>query len=148
MIPLSQEVTAILEKRNGDFPPIFSLNIESNKAIYNKLIKGVCRLAGINEVVSSKLKNHETKRYEIRNTPKYNAVSTHIGRRSFATNYYGKINSALLIAATVHASEQQFLRYVGKTGTQNALALAKEMRRLARNENQEPKLTVVKSASS
>jgi len=31
---------------------------------------------------------------------------------------------------------------------QNALTLAKEMRRLARNENQEPKLTVVKSASS
>jgi len=131
LIPLSQEVTAILEKRHGDFPPIFSLNIESNKAIYNKLIKGVCRLAGIRGVVSAKLKNHETKRYEVRNTPKYNAVSTHIGRRSFATNYYGKINSALLIAATGHASEQQFLRYVGKTGTQNALALAKEMRRLA-----------------
>jgi len=148
LIPLSQEVTVILEKRKGDFPPIFSLNVESNKAIYNKLIKSVCRLAGINELVSAKLKNQETKRYEIRKTPKYNAVSTHIGRRSFATNYYGKINSALLIAATGHASEQQFLRYVGKTGTQNALALAKEMRRLARNENQEPKLTVIKSASS
>jgi len=148
LIPLSQEVTAILEKRNGDFPPIFSLNVESNKAIYNKLIKEVCRMAGIKDVVSAKLKNHETKRYEIQNTPKYNAVSTHIGRRSFATNYYGKINSALLIAATGHASEQQFLRYVGKKGTQNALALAKEMRKFARSKNQEPKLTIVKSASN
>lgn len=148
LIPLSQEVTEILEKRDGNFPPVFSKNVESNKAIYNKLIKEVCRLAGINDKVLAKLKNKETNRYEIRNTPKYNAVSTHIGRRSFATNYYGKINSALLIAATGHASEQQFLRYVGKTGTQNALALAKEMRRFARNENQEPKLTVVKNASN
>ena len=74
-------------------------------------------------------------------------ISGFIGRRSFATNYYGKINSALLISATGHASEQQFLRYVGNTGTQNALALAKEMRKFARNKNQEPKLTVVKSAS-
>jgi len=148
LIPLSQEVTKILEKRNGDFPPIFSQNIESNKAIYNKLIKNVCRLSGINEIVAAKLKNKETKRYEIRNTPKYNAVSTHIGRRSFATNYYGKINSALLISATGHASEQQFLRYVGKTGTQNALALAKEMRKLAMKEHKEPKLKIVKSEAN
>jgi len=130
LIPLSQEVTAILKKRGGDFPPVFSKNIESNKAIYNKLIKDVCRLAGINNTVLAKLKNKETNRYEIMEVPKYKAVSTHIGRRSFATNYYGKINSALLIAATGHASEQQFLRYVGKTGIQNALVLAKEMRRL------------------
>jgi len=147
LIPLSNEVVSILDKREGEFPPVFSNNVESNKAIYNKLIKEVCRFSKINNTVSAKLKNHKTKRYEIRKVPKYIAVSTHIGRRSFATNYYGKINSALLIAATGHASEQQFLRYVGKTGTQNALALAKEMRRFARTRNQEPKLTVVKSAS-
>jgi len=148
LIPLLNEVVSILDKREGEFPPVFSNNVESNKAIYNKLIKDVCRLSKINNTVSAKLKNHKTKRYEIRKVPKYIAVSTHIGRRSFATNYYGKINSALLISATGHASEQQFLRYVGKTGTQNALALAKEMRRFARTKNQEPKLTIVKSASS
>lgn len=146
LIPLADEVITILKKRDRDFPPVFSANIESNKAIYNKLIKDVCRLAGIKNSVILKLKNHKTNRYEMKEVPKYKAVSTHIGRRSFATNYYGKINSALLIAATGHASEQQFLRYVGKTGTQNALALAKEMRRLARNANLEPKLTVVKAS--
>lgn len=148
LIPLSQEATTILEKRDGNFPPVFSENVESNKAIYNKLIKDVCELAGIKDVVSAKLKNKITKRYEIMETPKYKAVSTHIGRRSFATNYYGKINTALLIAATGHASEQQFLRYVGKKGTQNALALAKEMRKIAMKENKEPQLTVVKHASN
>lgn len=129
-IPLTKEVKAILEKRNGDFPPLFSNNIESNKAIYNKLIKEVCRIADIREIVETKLKNKETKRYELKRVPKYKAVSTHIGRRSFATNYYGKINTALLISATGHASEEQFLRYVGKTGTQNALALAEAMTKL------------------
>jgi len=146
LIPLAHEVVEILAKRKGDFPAVFSTNVDSNKAIYNKLIKEVCRLSGIKNKVISKLKNHKTNRYEMNEVQKYKAVSTHIGRRSFATNYYGKINSALLISATGHASEQQFLRYVGKTGTRNALALAKEMRRLARNVNQESKLTIVKTS--
>ena len=148
LIPLNDEVLIILAKRNGEFPPIFSNNVESNKAIYNKLIKKVCELAEINNVVNAKLKNKETNRYELKEVPKFKAVSTHIGRRSYATNYYGKINSALIRIATGHKSDIQYLRYVGKTGTQNALALAKEMRRFARTKNQEPKLTVVKSASS
>jgi hypothetical protein len=148
LIPLTTEVKKILDKRGGDFPPIFTNNVESNKAYYNKLIKKVCESAGIDNTVSAKLKNHKTNRYETKEVPKFKAVSTHIGRRSFATNYYGKINSALLIAATGHASEQQFLRYVGKTGTQNALALAIEMRKLARNNNEEPKLKVVKKKAN
>ena len=148
LIPLTAEVKRILDKRGGDFPPIFTKNVESNKAYYNKLIKKVCEIAGIDNTVTAKLKNHKTNRYETKEVPKYKAVSTHIGRRTFATNYYGKINSALLIAATGHASEQQFLRYVGKTGTQNALALAIEMRKLARNNKEEPKLKVVKNKAN
>lgn len=129
-IPLTKEVKEILKKREGDFPPLFSQNVDSNKAIYNKLIKEVCRIANIKELVETKQKNKKTNRYETKIVPKYKAVSTHIGRRSFATNYYGKINTALLISATGHSSEEQFLRYVGKTGTQNALALAEAMSKL------------------
>ncbi len=145
-IPLTDEVIKILDKRNGEFPPIFSENVESNKAIYNRLIKDVCEEAKINKPVLAQKKNSETNRYELKEMPKYKAVSTHIGRRSFATNYYGKINTALLINATGHASEVQFLRYVQKTGNQNALSLAKEMRKLAHQEGKEPELEVVRNA--
>ncbi|AXT63093.1 hypothetical protein D1816_23005 [Aquimarina sp. AD10] len=144
---LSDEVVDILNKRGGEFPPVFSENTESNKTIYNRLIKDVCRLANIKNTVTANLRNPLTNRYEEKEVPKYKAVSTHIGRRSYATNYYGKINTALLIAATGHASEEQFLRYVGKKGTQNALSLAKEMRKLAVKEGRKPHLKLIKNVS-
>tara|TARA_R100001369_G_scaffold10176_1_gene23155 strand:+ start:2719 stop:4050 length:1332 start_codon:yes stop_codon:yes gene_type:complete len=147
-VPLSPEVKQILDKRNGEFPPIFSTNVESNKTIYNKLIKEVCRLSGIHELVQVKLKDSKTSRYKIKEVPKYKAVSTHIGRRSYATNYYGIINTALLINATGHASEAQFLRYVGKTGNHNALALAKAMQKLQANNIKEPQMKVIKNVSN
>src|SRR5699024_8880604 len=86
-IPLSDEVVKILNKRGGEFPPVFSQNAESNKTMYNGLIKEVCRIAGIDNTVTAYMKNKETNRYEETEMPKYKAVSTHIGRRSFATNY-------------------------------------------------------------
>ena len=144
-VPLTEEVLEILGKRNGEFPPIFSKNIESNKAIFNKLVKDVCRIAKINTKIQAYKRNKETNRYESKEVPKFKAVSTHIGRRSFATNYYGKINTALLISATGHSSEAQFLRYVGKTGNQNALSLAKAMREIAHKEGQPPKMEVIKN---
>ncbi len=51
-------------------------------------------------------------------------VTSHIGRRSFATNNYGKIPTSLLISATGHSTEQMFLEYIGKTDTQKAMQLA------------------------
>ncbi len=127
-IPLSEEVLEILNKRDGRFPPIFSKNEDSNRTIYNKLIKEVCRLSGLDELVSALMRNTKTNRYELKKVPKFKAVSSHIGRRSFATNFYGRIPTPLLISATGHASEVQFLRYVGKTRTHSAILLAKEMR--------------------
>lgn len=146
-IPLTQNVIDILNKRNGEFPPIFSDNADSNKALYNGLIKKVCKIAGIDTPVKAYRRNKKTNRYETKTVPKYKAVSSHIGRRSFATNYYGKIDTALLRSATGHASERQFLDYVGKAPKNNALSLAKAMRELAVKDGQQPQLRVVKTAN-
>lgn len=130
LLPLMPEVIKILDKRGGEFPPLFSKNGPSNEAMYNLQVKKVCEHAGINKIVTTKIKNQETNRYEIVEVAKYEAVSSHIGRRSYATNYYGKIPTSLLISATGHSSETQFLRYVGKKPTHNALALARAMKNL------------------
>jgi len=45
---------------------------------------------------------------------KWELVSSHIGRRSFATNHFGKIPTPIIIAATGHKSESIFLKYIGK----------------------------------
>lgn len=147
LIPLTPAVDQILSKRNNQFPPLFSTNATSNETMYNRLIKKVCEISEIDEVVTAKIRNKKTNRYEVKEVPKYMAVSSHIGRRSYATNYYGKIPTPLLISATGHSSEAQFMRYVRKKGTHNALALAKAMRALAMDEGREPKLEIVKSVN-
>lgn len=132
-ITLNDKVVKILKKYDGNFPPAFSKNKDSNEIIYNRLIKKVCKFVKIENIVSSNFKNPKTNRYELKEMPKYNAVTSHIGRRSFATNYYGLIPTALLIGQTGHKTEIQFLRYIGKTGNQNAVRLAEKMREVEQN---------------
>ena len=55
--------------------------------------------------------------------PKYELVSSHIGRRSLASNFYGKIPTSYLIYITGHGSEAQFLNYIGKSNKDLALEI-------------------------
>lgn len=117
-LPLSSRVKQILEKRNGEFPD----KISSQK--YNVHIKKVAKRAGLTYEVEGSLINPDTKRKESGSFPKHKLVSSHIGRRSFATNNYGTIPTSLLIIATGHSTEKQFLEYIGKTTTEQAKLLA------------------------
>ncbi|MGZ3863809.1 MAG: tyrosine-type recombinase/integrase [Bacteroidia bacterium] len=117
-IPLSKKVMDILKKRKGDFPK----QISDQK--YNDYIKEVCKIAGLTKKVKGSRKNPETERKETGTFEKWELVTSHIGRRSFATNNYGHIPTSLLIAATGHSTEKMFLEYIGKTDTQKAMQLA------------------------
>jgi len=122
-LPLHSEILSILGKRNGEFPSAIS------DQKYNEYIKTVCEKAGIKEIVSGSKKVELEKdsgiyRKESGAYPKHELVSSHIGRRSFATNFYGKIPTSLLIAATGHSTEQMFLNYIGKSSSDRAKELA------------------------
>lgn len=109
-IPLLPEVEAILQKRNGEFPKRIS------DQRYNDYIKVVCKLAGINEKIKGKIKKSRkgiTRGYK-GIYPKYKLISSHVGRRSFATNYYGKVSTVYLMNITAHKKESTFLNYIGK----------------------------------
>ena len=106
-------VIKILEK---EFPKKVS------QVVFNKQIKGLCRMAGINEMVSGFKNNPKTRRKEIVNAPKYKFVTSHIMRRSFASNYYGKIETPLLMNITGHSKESTFLTYIGTHQNKDALA--------------------------
>jgi len=56
--------------------------------------------------------------------PKFELVTSHIGRRSFATNNYGRIPTPLLMNVTGHKTEGMFLQYIGKTQTDKSIHLA------------------------
>lgn len=119
-IPLSKKVRSILKKRKGEFP----YPISDQK--YNDYIKEVCKIAEINQLIKGSKAKTEDKitRKESGTFEKWELVTSHIGRRSFATNNYGRIPTSLLINVTGHSTETMFLEYIGKTVTEKAIQLA------------------------
>ena len=107
-IDIFKPVEAILKRFNG-FPPI---NRKYSKRAwvqrYQRHIQTICKLAGINEMVKSK--NGDTE--------KYNTITTHIGRMSFATNHYEILPTVHIMGITGHSSESQLLTYINKERVQ------------------------------
>ena len=113
LVPIMPQVREILNKYNGEFPPVFELNAYNR---YLKAIKIVCKKAGLTE--ETKTLASMTKEADgvsqIVTKPKYELIGSHIGRRSFATNYYGKIPTALIQSVTGHLTESSFLMYINR----------------------------------
>ena len=132
VIPLHDEVETILNKYNGDFPPSFANNFDSNAVLFNRHIKKVCELAGIHEIIKGKVYNEGKKKNEIVEIEKCFLVSSHVCRRSFATNFYGNkmFTTPQLMAITGHSTEQMFLNYIGKTADDWAMQTAKTFKEL------------------
>ena len=116
IIPIHEQVENILAKRNGAFPR----SISDQK--FNDYIKIICEKAGFTEVVDgAKLtkvivkengKKKTLHRKQFGKFPKHELISSHICRRSFATNLYGKIDTLTIMKITGHSTESQFLGYI------------------------------------
>lgn len=89
----------------------------------NRNIKTLCELANIDSLVLKKFKegNNEV----LKEVSKYKAVSTHTMRRSYASNYYTRIPTALILSVTKHATEAQLIKYIGLTAEEVADAYEK-----------------------
>lgn len=100
LIPLKKEILDIVEKYDG-FPPTISLQK------FNTYLTELCKKADISSTVF-KTENKEQVAYK-----KYQLVSSHICRRSFATNgYKAGVDINLLKDITGHTTIKQFLDYV------------------------------------
>lgn len=113
----------IIELIKNDFPH----KISTQKL--NEYIKKVCQIAEINEVVEgkrlnpkAKKENPETMRKVLGFYPKHELITTHSFRRSFATNYYKKMPTPILIAITGHSKESLFLQYINASEDKDANA--------------------------
>jgi integrase len=131
-VALHPKVIEILDKRNGDFPKVIS------DPKYNLFIKQICRIAKIDQKIKgSKLndlnkdedekknKKGDVKQYrkESGMFPKWELITSHIGRRSFATNFYGTIPTTYLMNVTGHSTEVMFLNYLGKSNKDLAMGI-------------------------
>lgn len=120
-IPLLEEVKDILKKRDGQFPRPIS------EQKYNEYIRKVCKRAEITTPMKGKVrKNIGTKknpkfRKVVGTYKKYELITSHCGRRSFATNWYGKIPTTFLKDITGHGTESMLLKYIGKTSRDTAI---------------------------
>jgi site-specific recombinase XerD len=126
-IPIHQKVKHILESYDGKFPPTFSRNEASNSAMFNRCLKTVSKDAGLTGLIQGKLRSEDSGRQEEGEYPKYKLVSSHICRRSFATNFYAqeKYPTPILMNITAHGTEKMFLSYIGKKPIDYGVQLAR-----------------------
>ena len=116
IIPIHPQVEQIISKYNGGLPR----SISHQK--FNEYLKELCKLVGINEMIKgAKAVRTEHGMRKVTGTfPKYEIISSHTCRRSFATNNYGKFSNAEIMAVTGHKSEAVFLKYIKITQSEHA----------------------------
>ncbi|MGB1019467.1 MAG: hypothetical protein ACPGVF_00020 [Flavobacteriaceae bacterium] len=85
-------------------------------------LKEVLRLAGINQKVQGYKFSAKTHRKEWGFFPKYTVITAHYLRRSFATNFFGKIPTPILMQKTGHSKESTFMSYIGRDPNRDAYA--------------------------
>lgn len=116
-IPIIPKLRKILEKRNGDFPR----KISDQK--YNDYLKIVLKKAGFTKMVVGRKLNEVSPgvwRKQDVTLPRYEFFSSHSGRRTFATNAFGKMPISDIMYITGHTVEKSFLIYVNKKKTDRA----------------------------
>jgi integrase len=114
----------------------------------NEYSKVICKLAGIVEIVKGTKLNTETNRKELGNYPKYELIASHCFRRSFASNYYKKIPTPILINITGHSKESLFLTYINKREDKDANADLFMQFYEKLNKDKEPQLKVIKNGTN
>ncbi|WP_029034231.1 site-specific integrase [Salinimicrobium terrae] len=112
-IPLHKTVKKILAKYDNILPKAYT------NQVMNRYLKDVASLAGLKETVETTI----TRGGKVEKMPskKFDLVSTHTARRSFATNLYlADVPSISIMKITGHRSERSFLQYIRVTQEQNA----------------------------
>ena len=138
-IPVLPKVKAIYEK---------GLPYKISTQKFNKHIKTICEMAEINDLVLGRKRNKETNRNEKKLRPKFEYISSHTGRRTFATLHYGKIPTPLLMKVTGHKKESTFLKYINQDEDKHVEVLLDYYRKKELKEKREPVLNVVDKVSN
>ena len=140
-IPMPWKVKEILDKNNGEFPTTLSAQK------FNKHLKDLCEIAKIIQPTEGAKLDKKTGRKLPGVYPKHELITSHVCRRSFASNFYGEMPTPLLISITAHATEQQFLEYIGKTSNDYASQIDEYFKKLQQKAKKEPQMQVLKQAN-
>ena len=117
----------------------YSISIQK----FNDHLKLICEKAGLKQVIpGSKIVMVDEKGNELPKDkngkyigkgfkrklagyyPKWQLISSHVCRRSFASNQYGILPTPLIMQITAHSTEKMLLNYIGKSSMDYAQAIA------------------------
>lgn len=115
---------------------------------FNEHIKDICQEAEINTPTKGRKKLKKGQPTVKGTHPKYELISSHVCRRSFATNFYGRIPTPVLINITAHGSERMFLNYIGKTTYDNAYQMLEYFSKLAPRVKTPPAMEVIRNTGN
>ncbi|MFV0364287.1 MAG: tyrosine-type recombinase/integrase [Suipraeoptans sp.] len=106
-------VVEIWNKYGGELPKVIS------NQKFNEYLKEVCKVAGINSIEQKGITKGGIRRKQ--NYEKWQLVSSHTARRSFATNLYlSGFPTLSIMAMTGHKTESAFMKYIKVTNEQHA----------------------------
>lgn len=117
----------------------------------NKHFKDIGKIAGLNDPTMGRIIEAEVKgkkRGVKKLRPKYKYISTHIGRRTFASNHYGKIPTPIIMRVTGHAKESTFLGYINQTDDSHIDTFLDYYKTKELKERKQPQLNIIKNASN
>ena len=113
VIPLHHHIKDMIRKRGMPTP--------LNNSYFNKFVKEVCRIVGFNNDVEGTLMNPKTRRKERGVFKKWQLISSHTCRRSFATNLYlMNFPTLSIMKITGQTTEASFLKYIKVTPKEHA----------------------------
>ena len=117
IVPMHRIVRDIINKYDG-FP-----HYDNSLQNFNMVIKRVCKRAGLTDrVLVERTRGHKIERKTLK---RYEMISSHTARRSFATNaYLAGILPAKIMLITGHKTEQAFFQYIRINKKENALELS------------------------
>lgn len=84
---------------------------------FNDHIKTIAEKAELTQPTEGILNDPKTNRKKLGSYPKWQLLASHVCRRSYCSNMYGKMPTPIIMQVTGHATEKSFLNYIGKKGT-------------------------------
>lgn len=121
-IPIHPTVKRIIDKYNGSAPRL-------SEPIINLAIKEVCsKIESLQKTI--KIKDVKGNVEDIKVFKKYELVSMHTSRRSFASNMYERrVPIQEIMAVTGHKKEENFYRYIGVSNNQKGQRLGERFKK-------------------
>lgn len=118
-IPLHSQVKDILKKYDGNLPPKIS------EQDFNDYIKDIAKELGFNDIMIGGVvqKKDNSLRKVIGKYPKWKLITSHICRRSFCTNLFGKVPNQVIMDIAGWSNEKQMYQYNQSTNRESAIKL-------------------------